>query len=501
MKENEFLDGVSNIESDVVERFVSMDNKLQKKAYKPKSKGIWLRFGAIAACFLLIVSAVIVVPMLREEDPGVIPGPGTTDNPVVNPPDYTPIIFDATVSPEQLNGNSLEFIVGSSVSISGGENTAPPRFEFSYGIAVKAKVVKNHPDKYYKLDTNSEFRPTAYRLIQMETIEVINGINVPQYFLYLIPEYVYVDMSVYDSLLISMSQIGVENYVLKNATQNRMESFELPMFADHQDNPELGNIIAFTDGIFDESLWQNETWRYGYQFADDYLDNPESDDLVVERGDSISEVISAIKKQFDEWYTVAYRALTVITLNFKTQEAKDAIEYVKPFENGVFSQTYLPYNGNGELIFRRYINGCQTEETIKIDLLTEEVTYSEVRYTKEDMEQIENISAHLSEKAVEYAEQLPLPPHTDPNGKDLLCLNLYAWYVKVDGKMYGVVKTVWRYKEKDNYFIQYYDDAYVLYDMSAGTTTDISRDDLVAIIGTRNVYMGDEYGKGIEIPT
>lgn len=499
MKENEFLDGVSNIESDVVERFVSMDNKLQKKAYKPKSKGIWLRFGAIAACFLLIVSAAIVVPMLREEDPGVIPGPGTTDNPVVNPPDYTPIIFDATVSPEQLNGNSLEFIVGSSVSISGGENTAPPSFEFSYGIAVKAKVVKNHPDKYYKLDTSSEFRPTAYRLIQMETIEVINGINVPQYFLYLIPEYVYVDMSVYDSLLISMDQIGVENYVLKNETQNRMESFELPVFADHQDNPELGNIIAFTDGIFDESLWQNETWRYGYQFADDYLDNPESNDLVVARGDSISEVISAIKKQFDEWYILANRALTVITLNFKTQEAKDAIEYVKPFENGVFSQTYLPYNGNGELIFRRYINGCQTEETIKIDLLTEKVTYSEVRYTKEDMEQIENISAHLSEKANEYMEQLPPPPHTDPNGKDLLCLNLYAWYVKVDEKMYGVVKTIWRYKEKDNYFIQYYDDAYVLYDMSAGTTTDISRDDLVAIIGTRNVYMG-EYGKGIEIP-
>ena len=499
MKENEFLDGVSNIESDVVERFVSMDNKLQKKAYKPKSKGIWLRFGAIAACFLLIVSAAIVVPMLREEDPGVIPGPGTTDNPVVNHPNYIPIIFDATVSPEQLNGNSLEFIVGSSVSISGGENTAPPSFEFSYGIAVKAKVVKNHPDKYYKLDTSSEYRPTAYRLIQMETIEIINGINVPQYFLYLIPEYVYVDMSVYDSLLISMSQIGVENYVLKNATQNRMESFELPVFADYQDNPELGNIIAFTDGIFDESLWQNETWRYGYQFADDYLDNPESDDLVVARGDSISEVISAIKKQFDEWYILANRALTVITLNFKTQEAKDAIEYVKPFANGVFSQTYLPYNGNGELIFRRYINGCQTEETIKIDLLTEEVTYSEVRYAKEDMVQMENISAHLSEKAVEYAEQLPPPPHTDPEGKELVCLNLYAWYVKVDGKLYGVIKTIWRYKEKDNYFIQYYDDAYVLYDMSAGTTTDISRDDLVAIIGTRNVYMG-EYGKGIEIP-
>ena len=90
MKENEFLDGVSNIEPDVVERFVSMDNKLQKQANKSKSKGVWLRFGAIAACFLLIVSAVIVVPMLREDSPGVISEPETTDDnnspniPIVN---------------------------------------------------------------------------------------------------------------------------------------------------------------------------------------------------------------------------------------------------------------------------------------------------------------------------------------------------------------------------------------------------------------------------------
>ncbi len=484
MKKKEWNEGLNHLDPDLIEKYVEQKDRLRQKNKKPK--GAWLRFGAIAACFVLILSAVIVAPMLRE------------DTPVVNPPDHTPIIFDATVSPEQLNGNSLEFIVGSSVSISGGEaDTAPPAFQFSHGIAVKAKVIKNHPDKYYKLDISSDHHPTAYRLIQMETMEVISGENVPQYFLYLIPEYVYVDMSVYDSLLISMTQLGVENYVLKNGTQNQMESFKLPIFADEQDHPELGNIVAFTDGVFDESLWQNYSWLYGYQFAKLDLDNPEHSNLVVARGDPESAVISAINEQYDAWYTK--HTPSVKTLDFTTQAAKDAIEYVKPFANGVFSQTYLPYNGNGELIFRRYIYGCQTEETIKIDLLTEEVTYSEIRYSKEDMEQIENISAHLSEKASEYEEHLPIPSHTDPDGKELLCLNLYAWYVKVDGKLYGVIKTAWRYKEKDNYFLQYYDDAYVLYDMSAGTATDISRDDLVAIIGTRNVYMG-AYGKGIEMP-
>ncbi len=485
MKKKEWNEGLNHLDPDLVEKYVEQKDSLRQKSKKPKS--LWLRFGAIAACFVLILSAV-VVPILREDDPGT-----------VNPPDHIPIIFDATESPESLNGNSLEFIVGTSVSMSGGESADPPAFRFSHGIAIKAKVVKNHPDKYYKLDVNSESHPTAYRLIQMKTIEVISGENVPQYFLYLIPEYLYVDMSVYDSLLISMSQLGVENYVLKNETQKRMESFELPIFADCQDEPELGNVIAFSDGIFDESLWQNSTWLYGYQFAKYYLDNPEYSNLVVARGDSESTVISAIHRQYREWCGGNYQEPSVKTLNFTTQAAKDAIEYVKPFVNGVFSQLYQPYSGNGELIFRRYINGCQTEETIRIDLLTEEVTYSEVRYTKEDMEQIENISAHLSEKAIEYAEQLPNPPHTDPEGKELLCLNLYAWYVKVDDKLYGVIKTAWRYQEKDNYFLQYYDDAYVLYDMSAGTATDISRDDLVTSIGTRNVYMG-KYGMGIEMP-
>ena len=452
MKENVFLNGVTSIDPDIVERFISMDNKLQKKVNKSKTKAIWLRLGAIAACFALIISTILIVPMFRDDKPSgppivdagtdsdssignnshpkdeetnAFPNPDTTDVPsIITPPDNDPppIIFDATVSPDKLNGNNSEFIVGSSLSISGGSpDSAPPNFQFNRGITVKAKVVKNHPDQYYKLDVSSEYSPTPYRLIQMETIEVIYGENVPKYFLYLIQDYVYVDMSVYDSLLISMYQQGIENYVLKNITQNQMESFELPLFGDYQDHPELGNIIAFTDGIFDESLWQNENWLYGYQFARHMLDNPEDSDLVVARGDSESDVISKIKKQFSEYNYITTAPHCISALDFKTQAAKDVLEYVKPFVNGVFSQTYY---ANSRILFRRFINGCQTEETISIDLHTEEVTYSETRYTKDDMAKMVNISAHLSEKANEYAEKLPIPPHTDPEGKTLLCLNL-----------------------------------------------------------------------------
>ena len=63
MKENDFLDGISNIEADVVERFVNMDNKLQKKSKKP-----WYRYGLIAASLIIIISSSVIISSLRKND-------------------------------------------------------------------------------------------------------------------------------------------------------------------------------------------------------------------------------------------------------------------------------------------------------------------------------------------------------------------------------------------------------------------------------------------------
>ncbi len=79
MKENRFLDGVSNIDLDIVERFIAVDNRLQDKADRPKNKkktkGIWLRLGAAAACLAVIIGAVITFPMLNGGNPWFIQPP------------------------------------------------------------------------------------------------------------------------------------------------------------------------------------------------------------------------------------------------------------------------------------------------------------------------------------------------------------------------------------------------------------------------------------------
>ena len=71
MKKKEWNEGLNHLDPDLVEKYIEQKDWLRQK--NKKSKRIWLRFGAIAACFVLILSAVIVVPMLREGDPGVEP--------------------------------------------------------------------------------------------------------------------------------------------------------------------------------------------------------------------------------------------------------------------------------------------------------------------------------------------------------------------------------------------------------------------------------------------
>ena len=78
MKKKEWNEGLNYLDPDLVEKHIEQKERLRQKNKKPKS--VWLRFGAIAACFLLIVSAVIVVPMLREDDPVVPPDNGSVGN-------------------------------------------------------------------------------------------------------------------------------------------------------------------------------------------------------------------------------------------------------------------------------------------------------------------------------------------------------------------------------------------------------------------------------------
>lgn len=101
MREQEFLDAVSHIEADVVESFVAMDARLQRKAGRSKAGIIWTRIGAAAACFAVVLCAVMILPMLGVGSPEVFDPPfelpfwGGSSNEDPSPPQHSSFDFDS----------------------------------------------------------------------------------------------------------------------------------------------------------------------------------------------------------------------------------------------------------------------------------------------------------------------------------------------------------------------------------------------------------------------
>lgn len=78
MKKKEWNEGMNCLDYDLVESYTRQKDALRQK--NKKNSGVWLRFGALAACLLLIVGAVIAVPLLRSgEDPFLMGGNPNTD--------------------------------------------------------------------------------------------------------------------------------------------------------------------------------------------------------------------------------------------------------------------------------------------------------------------------------------------------------------------------------------------------------------------------------------
>lgn len=464
-----------------------INEKYVIEAKRKKASSI-LRYGLLAACVALVISSTALAFLFKTP-------PANTET-SLPPVDYTPIIFNPVSSPETVSGSPLVFV--KEPSYYDGISAAPPAMEFGFtGIIVKAEIVNVLPDVYYELNSYSYSKPMAYKLIQFHTLDVISGKNVPEYFYYRIYESLEVDFSPYDFFILSMSQLGTENYVLRNGSKNTIDTFPLTVF--YTGGEIYGNILAFTDGVFDEALWQNENWFFGYQFLRDYLDAPDnySSYIAVKRGCDEQYTRDKINEEIDKWREHRgdnYTEPQVRSLEFSTPQAKAVLEYVKPFENGVFAQRFnYPF-----VTYERFINGCYTGEYVSIDLTTEEISCSETKYDSSDLTAIENISLQISALAEQYRNEQPSPPHiTDTEGKKLNSLFLYGWYVKTDNGMYGVVKTAWEYiGEVEVYELKclasYYDESYILYDMSNSTARAVTREELISVIGeNRHIYNGE----------
>lgn len=467
MKEDAFLDGISNIESDVVERFISMDNKLQKKASNSKAKGIWLRFGAIAACLAIIAGAIFLVPMLREDDPGEIPGPGGilppgTDN--ENEKNNIPILnTQAPSSAPQYYGSEKSEAGGTSAEV----NTE--------GISVIARLLEILPDIYTFYD---DWKQTEFYLLKMETIKLLKGEKMTDTFYYIVPERFMRDFAVFDKfVIVDMAQYGYEHSVLYNKTQNRAEGLDIVLlgYLNTYFDPMGENFMAFdADGnfVWSPSEWLNNKYANGYTLA-----------------------------QAEEEHSYADGYRYVHTLESLIGEAADALEYIKSFENGL----YIPdgdgwkaaYSPEVQLGFRRYINGFATNESGMIYL--DSASYSKAKFTKEDENALPDLTSAYAAVKNAFENGEILPPHIQKYEEmENTTYGIFGWYAKTEDGIIGVVRVTWCYLS-DSYKL-HFDDAYYIVEYGSNECKAIERDLLLEKLGQYEkdyVYTGkyDEYGK------
>ena len=448
--------------------------KTKIKKEKKNPHGIWIRFGAIAACFVLILSAVIVVPMLRDSG----------DNPIINPPNNDVPSISTMTSGNKITGKQ-ELMYGDFSSGSEGDaDMLAPGFEIQ--TVIEAEVIEVLPDTYYY--AASYYEP--FHVAKLRVVDQIRGDDLPTEIYLCYPHYEANVFDGYESFIMSLEQVGVENYTLINGTQSRVDYFSNMFEVRITRDLGYGSVIAFNDGKVDDSFWKKTdylTSKIGKGFLDTMLDstNP-SNYYPATRNSTIAKVKSniielAINKENWHVSTNRYNYVTSDDI-FVSEEAKEIKAYLEPTETNVFVY-YLTLREDRVIAdFTRIINGFKTDETICINGYNGEngnVTRSNVTYTEDDLAKVPNIGEALESMKLSELD----PPHIEiAEGMSFSHSNASGVYRKANGKVYGIIRVMWYYKYPDIRNAYQKDDMYYLYDEN-GNGSIVERDELKEIIG------------------
>ena len=303
------------------------------------------------------------------------------------------------------------------------------------------------------------------------------------YFLY--PAEYLVDFSLYSEIVFAMQQLGIENFLLYNQTNRCVESFTLLFdFMTFPRATPTGAMLPFTDGLLDTRIWENDNWSRGKESAIALLEQ-----LTGKANGTLDDLKTAVRKQS------YYPDCPVRTqASFDFDAARAVFAYVEPYINGTFMQEESEPGDPPLISYIRLINGFDTDERILINGKTEEVTYSDERYTAEDLQSVPDIGS-LVEK---LSYNLPAPPMMNTERLQQRGAQISGWYRKTEGKVYGIVKIEWVYVEDPiSPTLQYRDAAYYLAS-SDGTYRSIEPDELREIIG--DDYRVVEYKPNVPIP-
>lgn len=515
MNRQQFNEALCFIDADLVESYIKQKDALTAAAAR---KTMWLRVSAVAACLCIMVAAVFTLPMLLRDDtpPAVVEDTTSSDTPAdttaptvitdPNAPPTAPVLDDYNI----LNGTSSATI--GNISLSEGEwkdYAVNPGFHAQ--TVIEAKVIEILPNIYLYPGANK-----TYRIARLEIIDTIRGEGLPKEIYY---RYSYYDEHLfdgYDSLIFSLDQIGVENYVMVNKTQGKVEYFPHMFETCYVDDPGYGSVIAFTNGILDTSLWRRATHYLtpiDGLYLIEHLLIKEQDPInrnnryyAADIGDTVEQVktniLEACANEDSNFsmFDVIRNTPDYVTAEdiFLSDSQKALWNYVSPGNKNVFCHTLsVGAYYRVSIEYTRIIYGCLTNEVISTSGGIGRHGFVENRadtnpekydsYTTDDLSRVPNIAFVIDQLDLTAL----IPPHITLDEKTILrgCEAL-GWYRNIDGKVYGIVRILWVYDYDDDMYIQ--DDMYYLYDAD-GNGRIIEREELKSIIVKDSNIMSFKY--------
>ncbi|MBQ9117444.1 MAG: hypothetical protein IJY04_10505 [Clostridia bacterium] len=437
-----------------------------------RAPGLWLRFGVIIACFALLISAVIIAPGLLEDEPES----GITDEPSDDRTNRSVPSIGTIASSNEITGkHEKEISYGSSSSSMSSVCYAAPGFTIR--TVIEAEVMEVLPDTYHRfLDR------TQLRVARLRVVDQIRGEGIPdEIFLF----YTHYDDTVfhgYERFILSMKQVGAENYALINETRSLVEYFPHMFTVAHTSDIGYGSVIAFNDGEVDESFWERaDHWLEGDSAKDSFnkmLDSPGSHYYPASRSSKIDEVKSTVLELASDPENpyvsdpALYDHITIcdfVALDdiFSGDTYDEIRSYLEPGEGNVFSYELYIYGKNISTEFIRYINGIATEDKIRVSVKlgeSPEVTRTGEAYTAEDLAKLPDIADAIEK--MDLPGEMPL--HLDPeNVRSLESAVARGYYRKIDGEIHGIIRACWQYKKagkKVNVHATYAEFGFYLYD-------------------------------------
>ena len=473
MKKKEWSEGLDQLDPVLVEKYLEERDTYEEKN-NARRRG-WRILGALAACLALILGTVLLIPLWQ----------GGTGN------DRSAI----PILSVQMPSRAPQYF-GEEDSIASSEGTAV--VDDPAGISVVARLLEVLPDTYTFF---GDWRQYEYRLLRMETVKLIRGVEMTEEFYYLIPLAYMTDFSAFDSFLIqNMHQFEYEYSVLYNQAKDKAERFSLPLFRyDPYPLPRMGkNFMAFdANEAFSEELWNaNEAWKRDTKYASGW--------------NTLKEAEEAHRREAEQGpaYLNTY---SVHLLREISGEAADVLEEIASWKNGLFIPNFTLWSEKSthRLGFSfhatRYINGFATNE--RVHVYSKEFTghgedsysYSRARFGEEDTTHLPDLPSAFAAVKEALSEGAIAPPHYESKEPTrTVQVGAFGWYAKTDRGILGIIRVTWCFETEQ--WERYYDDAYYTVSYGEEECRPIDRDALLELFGeceATYVYTGgyDAHGK------